>query len=116
MLRLITIFLLLVFTLTPISGIAIDFMYKDTRGFRFYSCGANRRGAKVAIKAIGGDRFQILSKPYSGFMHIPPEVMEERWCTGLMGAVRVICGLCPPPNSLGKVEDRKRQLGLEDAE
>ena len=95
---------------------AIEMMYTDTRGFRHFSCGASGRGAKIAIKEIGGERFHIISKPYAGYMHLPAAQIKDRWCTGMMGAVRSICGLCSMPNSRGKVEDTKKKLGLEDAE
>ena len=96
----------------PVFG--IDLMYIDTRGFRNYSCGANRRGAKIAIKDIGRDRFQIYSSLYTGIMTLPKETATDKWCTGIMGAVRVLCGLCEHPESRGRREDRKKQLGLVD--
>ncbi len=95
---------------------AVELMYKDTRGYRHFSCGSARRGAKIGIKELRGERFKVLSKPFSGIMHLPSASAKEKWCTGMMGAVRVLCGLCEWPNSKGKFEDRKKQLGLHDAE
>ncbi|MBU2514316.1 hypothetical protein KJ966_23515 [bacterium] len=108
----------LIFTLvaTPSLVDAIELMYIDTRGYRNFSCGSAGRGARIAIKELSGERFQILSKPYSGIMHLPSAIAKEKWCAGMMGAVRIICGLCEAPDSRGRIEDRKKQLGLHDAE
>ncbi len=95
---------------------AIEMMYIDTRGYRHFSCSVGRRGAKVAIKAERGERYQIRSSIYTGELYLPSATAKDKWCTGLMGAARVICGLCPHPQSRGKVEDRKRQLGLDDGQ
>ena len=95
---------------------AIEMMYIDTRGYRHFSCSIGRRGAKVAIKDTGNERFQIRSSLYTGELYLPTATAKEKWCTGMMGAVRVICGLCPHPQSRGKVEDRKKQLGLSDGQ
>lgn len=108
--------LIILLIFTPIMVSAIEYMYTDTRGFRHFSCGSSGRGAKVGIKSIGGERFHIIGKPYAGYLHLPSDQIEEKWCTGMMGAVRAICGMCSMPSSRGKVEDTKRKLGLQDAD
>lgn len=91
---------------------AINKLYTDTRGFRHYSCGANMRGAHIAVKDLGKDRFRIKSSIYAGILHLPEETAESRWCTGLVGAVRVLCGLCKNPNAQNSLDDKVRRLGL----
>lgn len=114
--RVIILLLTVLVLAAPMVASAIEYMYTDTRGFRHFSCGSSGRGARVGIKSIGGERFHIISKPYAGYLHLPSDQIADQWCTGMMGAVRSICGLCSMPTSRGKVEDAKRKLGLEDAE
>ncbi len=95
---------------------AIDRLYIDDKGFRIYSCGADMRGARIAIKDIGRHRFRVKSSRFAGIMELLPEEAENRWCTGLLGAVRVLCGYCKSPSSAGSVEDKIKQLGLNSAD
>jgi hypothetical protein len=107
-------FLIIFLTMVYSAVSAIELMYIDTRGYRHFSCSVGRRGAKVTIKDKGGERFQIKSSLYTGELYLPSASAKEKWCTGMVGAARVICGLCQHPQSRGKTADRKRQLGLED--
>ncbi len=95
---------------------AIEKLYIDDKGFRHYSCGVDMRGAHIAIKDIGKDRFLVKSSIFGGILSLPKEEMESYWCTGLLGAVRVLCGYCESPTTEGRVEDRRKQLGLHSAE
>lgn len=109
-----------VFTLLLVTAgtnlFAIDKLYIDDKGFRHYTCGANMRGAQIAIKDIGRNRFRVKSSVYGGILTLDPDEMESKWCTGLLGAVRVLCGYCEKPTTEGRVEDRRKQLGLHSAE
>ena len=109
-------FVIIILILSQLTVNAIELMYIDTRGYRHFSCSVGRRGAKVAVKDEGNDRFQIRSSIFTGELYLPSATASEKWCTGLMGAARVICGLCEHPQSRGKVEDRKKQLGLNDGQ
>lgn len=100
--------------LAPYAASAIEMMYRDTRGFRHYTCGSSRRGARVAVKALVGDRYQIRSSRYTGILHLPESSDRPSWCTGFMGAVRSICGLCDMPSDMGSAEYKRKQLGLID--
>ena len=117
MYRSIIIFLLLIFLASSTAEIfAIEKLYTDNRGFRHYSCGANMRGAHIAIKDLGRDRFRVQSSIYGGILSLPKDEAESSWCTGLIGAVRVLCGYCRNPEYEGSREEKIKRLGLHEAE
>lgn len=116
MLRRIVSLILILLIAVPSTISAIELMYRDTRGFRHYSCGENRRGARIAVKTLNGDRYQIKSSRYTGILYLPESSDRPSWCTGYMGAVRTICGMCDMPSTMGSIEYKKKQLGLIDAE
>jgi hypothetical protein len=73
---------------------AVEFMYKDNQGYDLFSCGTHRRGGLVRVKALGGSRYQVFSKPLSGEFEISAGTVEAEWCLGATGAARIACGLC----------------------
>jgi hypothetical protein len=91
---------------------AVERLYIDDKGYRHYSCGENMRGAKIEIKEIGRDRFRVRGSRFAGIMELPADKVENQWCSGLLGAVRILCGECKDPTSHGSVADKIRQLGL----
>lgn len=95
---------------------AVERLFIDDKGYRHYSCGEKLRGAKIQIKAIGRDRFQVRGSRFSGIMELPADKVENQWCSGLLGAVRILCGECKDPTSRGSVPDKIKQLGLNSAE
>lgn len=101
---------------TPIFASAIERLTVDNRGYRVYRCGSAGRGAKIKIKELRGERFQVISKPFTGILYLPSATATQKRCTGLEGAVQVLCDRCPWPTGETRIERRKRQLGLVDAE
>ena len=85
--------------LLPFYGNAVEFMYIGNKGFRHFSCGANRRGGIISVKKVSGDKYRIYGKKIRGVFAIPPQSVENGWCSGLYGAARIACGLCPVPDS-----------------
>ena len=78
---------------------AVDFMYRDKRGFRHFSCGVAGRGGRVTIKKLRGIRYKVESRRYSGILEVPESDSNQGWCTGIDGAARMICHECPMPTS-----------------
>lgn len=37
-----------------------------------------KSGAEIAIKEIGRERYQIISKPYAGYLHLPSAQIKGR--------------------------------------
>ncbi len=99
----------------PFHVFAIEFIYIGNQGFRHYSCGVNKRGGKVAIKSDGKNRFWIRSRKYSGILTLPETTEENRYCSGIAGAVRMICNECNMPSEEGDLATKKKRLGLYDA-
>ena len=102
--------------INPIFVSAIQRTGIDNRGYRIYRCGSKARGARIEIKELRGERFQVISSLFTGILYLPSASATQKRCTGIEGAVRVLCDLCPWPTGETKIERRKRQLGLIDAE
>jgi len=86
-----------VLILTSLPALAVEFMYRGSRGYEHYSCGTNGRGGIVKVMRIGDDRFRIYSKRMSGDFEISPQTVDKAWCLGPVGAVRIVCGFCKVP-------------------
>jgi hypothetical protein len=76
----------------PLSG--VEFMHRDNQGYDQYSCGTERRGGRVRVKALGGTRYRVISKQLSGEFEITPQTVESNWCLGSVGLARIACGFC----------------------
>jgi hypothetical protein len=83
--------------LASFPALAVEFMYRGSRGYEYYSCGTEGRGGIVKVKKIGGDQFRIFSKRVSGDFEISARTVNEGWCLGPVGAVRIACGFCKVP-------------------
>lgn len=74
--------------------LGVEFVYRGSRGYDYFSCGSDRRGGFVRVKATGENTFQIYSKRISGEFEISPNTVTSNWCLGKVGAARVACGAC----------------------
>lgn len=92
-----------VFIFSSIPVFAVEFMYRGTRGYEHYSCGANRRGGIVKVKQIAPTRYRIYSKRMTGDFEISPATVDKPWCLGSVGAVRIVCGFCKVPLEMIRV-------------
>ena len=90
----ITIFSLLM----PFLVYGFEFMYIDTSGHRWYSCGAARRGGYVKVKQVSKYQYRVYSKTLSGIITYSPGTSIKSWCGGFQGVARMACGMCATPD------------------
>ncbi len=86
-----------VLILASFPAMAVEFMYRGSRGYEFYSCGTDGRGGIVKVMKIGDNQFRIYSKRMSGDFEISTRTVDKLWCLGPVGAVRIVCGFCKVP-------------------
>lgn len=86
-----------VLILASFPAMAVEFMYRGTRGYEHYSCGTEGRGGTVKVMKIGENQFRIYSKRMSGDFEISTRTVDKIWCLGAVGAVRIVCGFCKVP-------------------
>jgi hypothetical protein len=86
-----------VLVLASFPAMAVEYMYRGSRGYEHYSCGAEGRGGIVKVMRIGDDRFRIYSKRVTGDFEISTRTVDKTWCLGPVGAVRIVCGFCKVP-------------------
>ncbi len=86
-----------VLILASYPAMAVEFMYRGSRGYEHYSCGTGGRGGIVKVMKIGIDRFRIYSKRMSGDFEVSTRTVDKIWCLGPVGAVRIVCGFCKVP-------------------
>jgi len=84
------------FTALPIN--AVEYRSRDVRGFERFSCGADGRGGLVQVKELGGTKYRIYSKRFSGDFDISLHPSIKARCSGLIGAARFACGQCGTPS------------------
>ncbi len=100
--------LIILFFFTSSLVYAVDYMSRDTRGFDWFSCGAEGRGGLVQVKGLGGTKYRVYSKRFSGDFNIKnfPSIKDR--CSGVIGAARFACGQCIIP------EKKQRPQSSED--
>jgi hypothetical protein len=84
--------------LMPYLVYGFEFMYIDSSGHRWFSCGAARRGGYVKVKKVSKHQYRIFSKTINGIITFSPSTSEKAWCGGYQGVARMACGMCPTPD------------------
>lgn len=55
-------------TLGPNLVKAVDFIYKDERGFEFYRCDNFGGGGRAKVKQVGKDKYLVYGGIYKGYV------------------------------------------------
>ena len=47
---------------------AVDYIYKDDRGFQFFECNSYGGGGRARVKQVGKDKFLVYGGIYKGYV------------------------------------------------
>ena len=50
----------------PISGFAVEYLYKDDKGNVYFACNAQGAGGRAKVKPRGSGRYRVYGGHYSG--------------------------------------------------
>jgi len=90
----------LLFFLIPMPLIAIDYVYVDDHGIRYYLCDALGAGGTAAVKYAGNGNYRITSGFKTGMIQADSLILAARIACGEMKEVRR-----PEKKGLGKNQE-----------